>query len=235
MNKHILTLTLAVTFLVACNVQASIISVFYADSRDSYFERAGASQWAFAGVDQSYNASAPWQFNFSLVNLFTEERVDGGNVHMNTWNGNGNGYVGQNLSVSDGVGITIGHNSANWAQVSFNTNEVQLSSFFIDQATHSNGFDRLDITVTATDGWKEWEESVSIMKGVGSSWFGFIFDEGVFLREITYVIHGTNNTGFGNSLIGFGDGTAVVPAPATLAVVALGLAGLGYVRARRKK
>ena len=239
MHKYIIALVLAISSLVAANVRADIIRVFTADERQTYRDLAGASTWAFAGMGQMYNEQAPWEFGFSLMNLVTGELVAGGNVKLDNWNGNGNGYVNENLTVVSGMGFTLGHNSANYGVISFGP-EITLSSLFIDQHTHSKGFEQLDITVFGTDGSSE---TVNVFKkatdGSTSCWFGFILGEGVYVDRIEFKIIGTNNTGFGNMNIGFGDGTpfdpSPVPAPATLLVLGLGLAGLGFARARNNR
>ena len=97
------------------------------------------------------------------------------------------------------------------------------------------------------------------LRGVGNTelFFGFVADEGLYFTEVLWFT--TNANGqinmapsdfawgdvYRNNIgsvhwesirIGFGDGTTVViPEPATIAILGLGLIGLGVARARRKR
>jgi len=205
------------------------------DCPDNYFGAVGGTTWLFSQAEQFGDDRSPLIFNFDINHTYLPQ-TGSATMTFSTFNGMG-GNTGSNFVKQDGTGFLIGHNSANLATLSIV--DAMIGAFFIDIGGHSGGYELLTVTVTGTQGNTITHDIANGAPG----WFGFVFSADEYLSTVEWRITGTNNTGFATSGINFtlGDGTlagepgAIVPAPATLAVVGLGLVGLGLVRRFKKQ
>ena len=228
--KKNLTLVCAVLFLFAANVQADFVNV-YSDSSD-YKNAVVASDWSFTYFNQTGgdNSFTDWAFGF-------KNEADGtgtGTIKATNFNGNGKND-GKDAKIV-GLELQTSHNSANDVLFSFDGNNY-IDSFFFSMNPHSNSSSTGTISLWATydlDGEVIKSEEVTF-NPVYDVFFGIALEEGAILKTIEWSITNNKNTGFFLTA-GFGsDAPASTPEPATLAILGLGLAGLGYARTRRRK
>jgi hypothetical protein len=236
MRNCLIALTLAVAFLVAANVKADLVTTDYGAatfSTTTYTDNGGYSVIILGSDGQGFDAqgkptNAPGQtrsFNFTI----TAEDLLGATVEMNSFN-NGNSNV--NGGNSD---FWLTTNQAGTITIKFQ--DEGLDSFYLYSSSRANP---VDLTVTA---WGVDSDGQSMMiaqliQQTGTSqttdslaFFGFLAYEGYSITSITLTTQANSGT-----TIGVGDQfPAAVPAPGTMMLMGLGLAGLGAARARRRK
>jgi len=235
-TNYIISLILAVAFLVAVNVRAEIVTSY--TNWDTYKELAGPSEWALIGSAEFDKKKAPYENSFTLTNVFelyygngSEVRTLQGTYRMNSWDGMGAGY-NHTLHGTPGMdtGMHFSHNSAN--QFGIAVPDGYINAFYLNVGTHANESSTegmYDITFYDTGG-----HAVQTIKSIAFGFTGFIFAEGNSLSRFEITTQGNKNTGYFFDFV-LGDGSVAVPEPTTLAVLGLGLAGLGLARARRRK
>ena len=252
-------LVFAVSFLVATNVRADLISgdLTFTTDRSIYLEGIHGSDWTFSAIGehtggQGKNPWTQWTYEFSheLGNTAA------GAIYSERFNGNGaNGEGRGEAGVSDfGTGY-MAHNSANNFTMSFN--ESFVDSFFINLTPWSSysAADAFDLTVSYWDSNSVLQTVTTQQSFTDSTPFlGFNLDNGAYLASVYFASIGTNNNGYLIGGMGFADNgfyelntdisrpytgnnddsATATPEPATMLVVGLGLAGLGFVRRIKK-
>jgi len=239
-TKLIASIVLTAALLVTANVRADLVTIYAGDkNKDDYMSQAGSSEWGFGNLGLG-NAKAGTTDYFDIINLMdpyrTEQGLDlvgdlekAGGFTIGKFNGSGNGY-NTNLQQTTDLGVSFGHNSSN--SISVGIPDELISSFFMTVGTHANKNSTqgtFNITFYGADGEKRTFNDVAL------GFAGFIFDEGYYLTRFEVTINGNPNSGVFVQDFTPGNGKTTTPEPATLAIIGLGLAGLGLAKARRRK
>ena len=233
MKHSMITLALAISFLVAANVQAGLVT-FY-DNKDAYFANTLQSDWAFSGNITDFHPGGKDSFGwtFGMTNTATNS-TDSAVLRFTNYNGNVNNQNSVSRpTVNNGL-ASFGDNSAGIGSMSFDADGASIGSFYFNIKAHSGSGVPFIVTVWDSLGQSHmYSDFASHVNDV--LFFGFAFDEGVHLErfQIQALGNSGSNPGFWVTDMGFRG--AAIPEPGTLAVLGLGLAGLGVARRRMKK
>jgi len=257
-RNYIITLALAVSFLVAANVRADLIT-FYGNNKtnvEAYFTNAQAYDiWNFGNFEGQTNDN-------TFVASNGADSLNGRIVMSNT-NGNGGGYNFGNAS--EGT-IQLAHNTARTTTISFdygsNYSGSLLQSFYFTTGIHDNASYGMSVIAHGIDADGKaikYTDTYQALTKDNLGFWGFTIDEGYFTSFEIQVTSGNGNGGLDDFWIASGAGgwdnpfnpgkpyipptlppigdgpDAATPEPATLAMLGLGLAGLGIARRRMKK
>jgi len=237
-SKIFTTFVLSAALFVAANAKADIVTIYGnqygANNYDAYMEMAGPSNWALTKSDPFHAGKPPISGHFTLENTVNawagpDNQIPDqqGTWTLTNWNGGGAGYDGVFNTVGE-VGMGFSHNSGNTGIIEMPSGLI--SAFYLHAGSHSSGTQgTYNITFYGEGG-----DKLQTFNNVAFGFAGFIFEEGYTFSKFELTINGTNNSGFYFDFIP-GDGTPAVPEPATLAIIGLGLAGLGLARARRMR
>ena len=237
----------AASFLFAANVQAGALpTAGFTTDRTEYLGGVHGTDWIFTGISgpTSGNGWANWMFSAECADGSTQTAT------LRSHGYNGNSGVGT-ASVNTEIGTaSMQHNSANTFTLTFMDKFVD--SFFIALEPHSSfsAATAFNLTIAYWVGdTLRTMDTLNARFTENTPFLGIILDEGAYLHSVTFASSGTPNNGYRIRGMGFGDNgfdviypdvtppappTAEVPAPATLAVMLLGLGALPLARRFRK-
>jgi hypothetical protein len=243
MSKYIVSTVLVAALLVATNANADTVVDLKQDAlmfvgaaqKDAYLEQAAETQWALIGAAQFNKEKAPYEDFFEMTSLTDPTIKQQGSYKLDVYNGMGAGYA-QALSGTDNYGgMSFSHNSANMSAVQ--TPDGLLNSFFFNVGTHANENSTqgtFNITLTTNQGTKTYNN-------IEFGWVGFVLADGEYLTGFEIEQNSNPNTGFWFDFVP-GKGTdpnaplppvSIVPEPATMLIMGLGIAGAGWIAHRR--
>ena len=230
-KKCLVGLLFAALFLVAANAKADMVTVY--GNQAEFNSNVATSDWGFTAVTQRNkdpNGISSWTFEISNN---TDDA--GGELKATGFTGDGsNANIWSRLSVDFTLQAT--HNKANTFEVIFD-GETYIDSFWVNFDPFTswdaiNGINFKAWYVDADDNadFKTW----SFDQYATEAFFGVALDPEYYLTKIQWTIDQTGNNGYLVTM-GFGGEKSATPEPATLAILGMGLAGLGIARRRMKK
>jgi len=231
-TNRIIVLVLAISFLAATNVRAEVLSLF--QDKNTYLNTVGPSDWAFGAFVQNGDNFSARVWDFTVSNTLTDA-IGAGTLTMSDFNGAG-GLMQEPRPAGNGS-LSLWHNSANRLDISFGTTDF-IDSFYLGIQPHSSWSAAIQFHVTA-DYWVNgvMHTTDAVTLDMNNTFFGISLDDGAYLASVSFWSIGTPNNGYRMIDLGFGNGggDVVIPEPATLAIMGLGLAGLAVARRRMKK
>ena len=261
-KNYIIVFAIVTSCLVATNARADIVNFFRAQG--DYVGAVQMSEWQFTGVGNNIgknpggsgeNSYSMWSFG-----LLHESGATASGTFVAS--GFGGGYDNNNTKAwanQDGSGSVL-HNNARAGTMTFQTDFTGggpfIDSFYfsIQPFTSWSATPEFDLTVTYwnsfTQTFDRWTLSHNDPSALTTQnmFLGFDLEEGYYISSVAFASAGsingaTENNGF--RIGGMGPGTiglpppplpgAGVPEPATLAIIGLGLTGLGIFRRRARK
>ena len=223
---NLFCLAISIAMLVTANAKADyyLTAVEYLENTNT-----SMSDWAFESVSGNQN-----KWGFSVVNGTDAEEVKGTLTALNNIDGK---YV----AIEDGMLNFKGGGQTGTTTMTFNIDGLDgtfVNSFYMTFADWAGNLSGLSITVNGT-----YTETFSPTKEM-DFFLGFVIpgaDE--YIQSITIAATaGSGSAAYGNVSVGLGalglvakDQPDATPEPTTLAIIGLGLAGLGVARARRRK
>ena len=206
---------------------------------ESYFAATMSHDWVLGNF---VGGKDDW--TFTATNTRTNDVVRG---DLTSYGQSGNSGF-HTITVNESGSVSLRHNTSIHTSLAFNFTDIGnltgdfIDSFFFHISPHDNSNDlQLEIKAKAMINGELVTETLYQQ---GGGFFGYTLDYGYFTEFVISVDYGKNNGGYVGLIVGLGDGgkndfvesePSAVPAPTTLVILGLGLAGLGLVRARRKK